>query len=543
MLTQFDPIVNVTFRFLQLLGIKANSSTLNEVLQSHPDWPSLLCISDTLTNWNIPNGAGKVTTEELDSLPVPFLTQLVGEGPALITQLDAEQVTIYQGASQKTSTLTRSELFQKWNGLYLIAEPSSISGEPSYEANKKKTFINRVIPSTAIILLLIASLILFDKTVSNLGLITRPYRLGLYGQYAIMLAGTVVSTLLVWYEIDGNNSVLRRVCTSIAKSDCSAILTSRRSKVFSWLSWSEVGLFYFGGGLLSLLLGNSNAVSTIAWLNLLALPYTVFSVYYQWKVMKQWCVLCLAVQMLLVLGGVNVLLNGLLNPLSQFNFTTAFLQLITYLLMPVVWYCIKPYFVKIQESNTFRRKLLRLKFDSNVFSTLLKSQKNISHMPSCLGIELGNPQAQHTLVKVCNVFCSPCSKAHPEIEKLLALNTNLKVKIIFATRDIEFDAAFYPTQHLLAIAAKANTDELQQALNDWHSLEVKDYNRFATRHPVDKGLLDQAKHIMAMNSWCKEAGISHTPTFFLNDCELPDFYNLEDLQYFLLDPIASNASI
>ena len=44
-------------------------------------------------------------------------------------------------------------------------------------------------------------------------------------------------------------------------------------------------------------------------INILALPYTIFSVYYQWRVAKQWCVLCLVVQGLLILGVANLILG------------------------------------------------------------------------------------------------------------------------------------------------------------------------------------------------------------------------------------------
>ncbi|HEY2722735.1 MAG TPA: hypothetical protein VGI82_13465 [Chitinophagaceae bacterium] len=60
----------------------------------------------------------------------------------------------------------------------------------------------------------------------------------------------------------------------------------------------------------------------ISWLNIFALPYTLFSVYYQWKVAKQWCILCLAVQGLLLLGGANCLINFsiLRNSFLSFDF-------------------------------------------------------------------------------------------------------------------------------------------------------------------------------------------------------------------------------
>jgi len=60
MFTKYDPKVNTIIAFLKLLDVKVNNSTVDETLQNHPDWPSLLSISDALSKWNIPNAATKI---------------------------------------------------------------------------------------------------------------------------------------------------------------------------------------------------------------------------------------------------------------------------------------------------------------------------------------------------------------------------------------------------------------------------------------------------------------------------------------------------
>ena len=72
MFSQFEPNVKATIAFLKLLNVKVNASAVNETLQNHPDWPSLLCISDSLKKWNVPNGAGKIDVTNIDELPTPF---------------------------------------------------------------------------------------------------------------------------------------------------------------------------------------------------------------------------------------------------------------------------------------------------------------------------------------------------------------------------------------------------------------------------------------------------------------------------------------
>src|SRR6202012_5749326 len=85
------------------------------------------------------------------------------------------------------------------------------------------------------------------------------------------------------------------------KSSCNAILSSGAPKIFKWLTWSEVGFFYFAGTwLLPLFGGHSCAIlQMLAVLNIISLPYTFYSIYYQARVAKEWCVLCCTVQGLL----------------------------------------------------------------------------------------------------------------------------------------------------------------------------------------------------------------------------------------------------
>lgn len=68
-----EPNVKATILFLQLTKVKVNNATVNETLQNHPDYPSLLCVSDALNKWSIPNGAGKIEPEKINTLPTPFI--------------------------------------------------------------------------------------------------------------------------------------------------------------------------------------------------------------------------------------------------------------------------------------------------------------------------------------------------------------------------------------------------------------------------------------------------------------------------------------
>jgi uncharacterized membrane protein len=352
--------------------------------------------------------------------------------------------------------------------------------------------------------------------------------------YFISLIGVIVTSLLLWYEIDKNNPLLQKVCTGIVKGNCNAILTGKAAKVFSWLSWSEVGFFYFSGCLLTLLFLPSGII-IVSWLGILALPYTVFSIYYQWRIAKQWCVLCLAVQALLLLGGVNILTNDFLSLFESSFYLHIFNGLALFALPVLVWYSAKPFILKLQEAKSTKRQYLRLKFDIVTFETLLKKQKKITMSTGGMGIDIGNQNAYHEIIKVCNPYCGPCAKAHPKIDEIVEHNRNVRAKIIFTVPNDENNKALKPVKHLLAIAAQNDEHEIKKALDDWYLPDEKDYKAFAEKYKVNEEFDNQNGKIEEMYNWCKAIDIAYTPTIFLNGYQLPDAYSVEDLEYILLE--------
>ena len=58
-------------------------------IQSHPSYPSLLAISDTLTFFNVENAALNISFEEIDLLPDNFIALLteINDKPTLIKDL------------------------------------------------------------------------------------------------------------------------------------------------------------------------------------------------------------------------------------------------------------------------------------------------------------------------------------------------------------------------------------------------------------------------------------------------------------------------
>ncbi len=525
----YEQPVFATIQLLNQLNIKVTSTLVNKTIQSHPDFPSLLSISDSLTEWNVENAAVKTDKENLNQYPFP-LVAFMGRDFKVITAAENGSVT-YLDENAKPKKESKDAFFKTWPGIALLVQPGEGAGEKEYITSKKKE--NRQ-----------QKLIPFFLTITGLAVLAVVYSFALVSSYIavlglsllllLKLSGCFITALLLWYEVDKNNPVLQKICTGgNPKTNCNAILSSPQAKLFNTVSWSEIGFFYFTGSFLTLLLF-PQLLPGIAWLNILALPYTVFSVYYQKAVAKQWCRLCLAVQLILLLEfAVSLVTNQLPYP-PLFSFSSLYPLDITFTLPICLWYFVKPLLLKEQQTKNTPYELARLKHNPQIFFALLSKQKQIVKSTDGLGITIGNPNAKNTIVKVCNPYCGPCARAHKVIDELLEHTNNLKVQIIFTATNNENDTTALPAKHLMAIAQSNNEETIKKALDDWYLADKKDYETFAAKYPLPKRDDTFEKGVISkQEAWCKAQEISFTPTIFFNDYQLPELYAVGDLKYFL----------
>jgi ABC-type bacteriocin/lantibiotic exporter with double-glycine peptidase domain len=68
------------YQYLQLLEIPVSFEYLSRKIQSHPDYPSLLSITDTLDELGIDSATVHIGKGQLHEAPVPFMAHLNGNG-------------------------------------------------------------------------------------------------------------------------------------------------------------------------------------------------------------------------------------------------------------------------------------------------------------------------------------------------------------------------------------------------------------------------------------------------------------------------------
>jgi uncharacterized membrane protein len=518
--------------YLQLLNAKVLVTTARKNIEENPNYPSLLSLSETFAKYNISNDAFEVSREELDQVEVPFVAFVsmpgIGKDFVLVRAMNNDSVSFLHN-SKKRQTMTKDEFLKRYQNVVWMAEPDEHSGEAGF-AEKQKAEQKKGLKRMAWYAALPAIIAMaFAVNINSANYFA-------FGSISFLkIAGLAIAVMLLVYETDKSNAFVRNLCSAGGNVNCDAVLGSKGAKI-GGITWAEIGFFYFASTFLLVFFSASFADKTflLAGANAFAAPYILFSIYYQWRVVKQWCPLCLTVQFILFLELVWSIFNFWLHPyhfsFSLFGFIAPLLGLGISI---ISWYALKPFFLKAKDADLYAAAYRRLQYNPDIFNYLLQQQVKAPDGWQQLGISIGNQNACTTIIKVCNPYCGPCAKAHPELEEIIKHKPDTQLKIVFTARNDETDPAAVVVKHLLAIAAEGDAAKTEQSLDDWYLPEEKDYEKFALKYPMNGELKRQDGEIEAMSKWCEDADITHTPTIFVNGHRLPENYNIEELKNIL----------
>jgi len=531
-------LINVATCYLRFLNVPVTETTLKEQLQENPFYPSLYSLNNVFERFNVNTTSFKTNKENFDKLQPPFIAYLSGQNTGndfvLVTAVSDNEVE-YISENKKPKKTSKNIFLKKWQEIVFIAEANEKSREADFNVKRKKEISARNKASALIgasIFILAATIYFFLYSLPT-DFITSAALLLL-----IKITGVATTILLLIYEIDKSNAFVKSICTAGKQTNCAAVLQSKASKILG-MSWSEAGFFYFASTFLFLLFPGVSFVDKtfiLALTNIIAVPYILFSIYYQWKVVKQWCPLCLTVQAVLATELAWSIVNFWMHSsvLSLLPSVSSLLPIIYCLGIPIILLLnLKPIILRAKDEPIYKAAYKRLLYNPETFNNLLQQQTIAPDGYQDLGITLGNPSAENTIIKVCNPYCGPCAKAHPVLDEIIYSNNNIKLKLIFNASNDKDDKRGIAARHFLAINEKQDPLRTKQALDDWYLADKKDYQVFANRYPLNGEIKQQEQQIEQMRKWCEEAEISFTPTIFINGHRLPEKYNIEELKYVL----------
>ena len=499
-------------------------------LQQHPDYPSLLSINHTLNQLQIDNIALRATYEQLQNdFPKPLLvhTQQQGGTYRVVDKLDEETIYFVDKRGKLQAQL-KEDFLKSWSGVAVLVDEQTKGVEKDYAVNRTKALLDQAkFPGAVLGLVLLIGYIFYYtdtlfSTFDYLFLLTK----------AMGVAATIPLMIRL---IDKENPFVKKLCHSQkgkSKINCASILDSPAANVLGVFSWSEIGFVYFVTLFFYLLLFQAHANALIAGFAILAAPYTLYSLYYQGKIARQWCRLCLAVQAILLLElglAIAFFSTYTLSPVSL----PSILALMLVSVVVISGYSLlKPLLIEWKSLKQQFPRLNSIKYKPEVFQSLLRKNPAMD-TTGVVPIQLGNPEGKHQLTIISNPTCGPCISMHRKLFEVLKSKENVGVQEIFLTDGNANSAAHQIAECMLKLSQSANPATKEGIAEYYHYYShdrkgwLQKYDHVEANSAETKQILEQ--HI----AWCWERKVSATPLLLYNGYQLPKEYTIEDLDYLL----------
>lgn len=274
--------------FLTRLNVRHTAAYSNRQCASMP-FQTMFGLKKLLESYGVDSvGIDLGDTHSISALPVPFIAQ-TDKGLVIVSRVGDDRV---EYISQSVDETADRKIFESaMTGKVLVASVRADAGEPDYDSHRFSDMANKAKPwvLTACCVLLFAWLFVTNRIYENVSTVLVSL---------IDIAGIYITYLLVQKSAHIKNRHADAVCSVVEAGGCDDVLSMSASKFFGIFGWSEVGFAYFSVSLLCLLMF-PQYTGYLALCNLMCLPFSFWSVWYQRFRAKTWCTLCLCVQAML----------------------------------------------------------------------------------------------------------------------------------------------------------------------------------------------------------------------------------------------------
>lgn len=503
---------NILEVILAVLGVKHTSDYTGRLFWTNPDRDNFFGLSYMLSLYGVEGKGYQIEGKDVSQLEKPFVAQ-TDKGFVVVTDQKDGNVC-YQDENGRHA-VAESAFLESWSGNILTVRKNEDSCEPDYGRNRKAMRAREAKRLLAVLscLALCAGLLLRQA---------ESFTFATAGYLLLCFLGLFVTVLLLQRQLHVDSGLGDKLCSLLKESDCEEVSASAGARTVLDISWSEVGVGYFLSNIILLSL-SLDTIFVLGVVNILILPYTVWSVWYQKVKVRHWCTLCLLVQIILWALALVFVLSGLYH--SPFR-PVALLALPLYCLavLAVHYYALKKEGQRaLEESDTAKRaRLCR----EDVLLHFLKQQPHYEVGDEDSTLVAGNPEAKICLTLVCNPYCNPCAEAHKVIARMLKNNRRIKVRYVLTARK---EHLVLPSLYLISSYYKKGGS----VFDEWFSMDVKTRKAMVPEADQieDRALAEKE---LARNAECvSKCQVKWTPTLLINGYELPSEYSFDDLEYIL----------
>lgn len=473
-----DKLILATLRHF---GIAHTTRYVKDVAFENPHSENLFGVLRVLYFYGITAQSVRITgAENYRDIEAPAIVQRKDETFVLITRISGDRVAFTDGEQKENMSL--EQLAETTTGVVSMLRCTRPIEEPDYGKHRLDDAWQKV--SAWMWLPLAAGLIGWAVTYlvhySSLS----------YQLLLLLSAIGLVLCILLHRQWLGTGDAAEKICQWLSTQQrklkwlpASSCSEAHTTFVFNrWFDLSEVGGSFFATLLLTPLLWPMRFLLWPALTLLLtaALPFTLWSLWWQMGRQKTWCPLCLSVQLLLWVLAALCWRVMLTTPTLAFSGDA----LVVVVIMLLVWLALLSFVQHVltaltthhRDARKYRRLYTQLKGERSVIAALMQGDMRL------------RGQETHTLEVGISPTCPHCKHVEAQLERLQQYTDRYAVKL-----------------HYLAV------------------------------HEGDEALIHARigeEQATADSQWSKEHDVKGTPAIFLDGHPLPRYYDLNDLLYY-----------
>ncbi|WP_395058067.1 vitamin K epoxide reductase family protein [Flavobacterium sp.] len=504
-------MINIVKTYLALSQFSDQKDNFEDLFLSHPNYPSVFAITDSLDILSIDNLAIKVPKEQFVQLPEFFLA-VYNQNLVLVTKTN-KSITIEteEGKQQK---LSFNEFLTGWNDIIVVIEPNSNTIIKKQEINTK--WLSYTLPVIALIIL--------SATFNN-------YNFNAAVLLSTSIIGLLISIFIVQEKFGIKNEIASKFCNINSNTSCDSVIKSKKSEINKWVGFSDLPLLFFSISILSIIMQPEEASNIIGFLSLTATPLILYSVWLQKFQLKKWCVLCLVVSVVIVLQ--SLVFGFTTTSFSNFIAINFFGFLFSGILLTTIWLFVKPIFEDKIKAEKDVTQLKKFKRNYEIFSSLSKDISVLNGFDKLEGLQFGNKTASIQLTIIISPSCGHCHKAFEDGFNLVTkFPEKVLLNVLFNINPENNDNPYKAVVENLLSISNINPENTESAISDWHikKMDLETWLKKWKMNTVDMKVNHQ---IHQQYNWCLENEFNYTPVKIINNKLFPNEYEISELKYFL----------
>ena len=216
-----NTVLDVILKYIKKTKITINTKEFTYKFKTHPKYPLLVSITETLEYFNIDFSVYETSIEDIDNNIVAFFTILKDEENQVYPSLIEKKSNKYKSNSL---SISKKSLKHSWKGIILILEEN----KPLKKSSLKKKIGTSILFSFLVYFFLNFETGIFD-----------------FGFFILIIFGLSLSTVALTIFFKINSTLAGKICNISPQGNCDSIINTKKWKLFEIINFTDLSFIFF----------------------------------------------------------------------------------------------------------------------------------------------------------------------------------------------------------------------------------------------------------------------------------------------------------